>query len=158
MVESQLKKVLNRMPPFLDTLFHNPRTRSSSGSVFDSWGTPSTATLSKLVAFTSGKCSRNLNRPSATASQASGSQTHLLRRLSSQRIKEYGKRRDIVAWKSAKLDIIWRNPQPVQRRQRWEALKVGSNSSLYVIQEFLSTGEYGFWNTTCRLQVFSDCG
>jgi len=61
-----------------------------------------------------------------------------------------------VALGSGKLEIIWRNPRPVQRRQRWEALVAGSRSSLYVIQEFLSTGEHGFWNTTCRLQVLSD--
>ena len=55
-----------------------------------------------------------------------------------------------------KLQIVWRNPQPVRRRHRSEPLEVGSNSSLYAIQEFLSTGEHGFWNTTCRFQVI--CG
>jgi len=57
-----------------------------------------------------------------------------------------------------KLQIVWRNPQPVWRRHRSELLEVGSNSSLYAIQEFLSTGEHGFWNTTCRLQVISGAG
>jgi hypothetical protein len=54
-----------------------------------------------------------------------------------------------------KLQIVWRNPQPVLRR-RWEQIEVGANSALYAVQEFLSTGEHGFWNTTCRLQVISD--
>jgi len=72
--------------------------------------------------------------------------------------KSVEERKEAVIIESAKLEIIWRNPQPVRRRQRWEAVEVGSSSSLYIVQEFLSTGEYGFWNTTCRLQVFSDCG
>ena len=57
-----------------------------------------------------------------------------------------------------KLQIVWRNPQPVRRRHRSELLEVGSNSSLYAIQEFLSTGEHGFWSTICRLQISSDGG
>jgi hypothetical protein len=56
------------------------------------------------------------------------------------------------------LQIVWRNPQPVQRRRRWEALETGSSSCLYVIQEFLSTGEHGFWNTTCHLRVLPTAG
>jgi hypothetical protein len=55
-----------------------------------------------------------------------------------------------------KLQIVWRNPQPVRRRHRWEHIEVGANSALYAVQEFLSTGEHGFWNTTCRLQIISD--
>jgi hypothetical protein len=63
-----------------------------------------------------------------------------------------------VAAQFPKLQIVWRNPQPVRRRHRSELLEVGSNSSVYAIQEFLSTGEQGFWNTTCRLQVISGAG
>lgn len=54
------------------------------------------------------------------------------------------------------LQIVWRNPQPVRRRHRWEHTEVGANSALYAIQEFLSTGEHGFWNTICCLQINSD--
>ena len=57
-----------------------------------------------------------------------------------------------------KLQIVWRNPQPVRRCHRSELLEVGSNSSLYAIQEFLSAGEHGFWNTICCLQMISDGG
>ena len=57
-----------------------------------------------------------------------------------------------------KLQIVWRNPQPVRRRHRWEHIEVGANSALYAIQEFLSTGEHGFWSTICRLQIISDGG
>ena len=57
-----------------------------------------------------------------------------------------------------KLQIVWRNPQPVGRRHRWEHIEVGANSAFYAIQEFLSTGQHGFWNTTSRLQVISGAG
>ena len=57
-----------------------------------------------------------------------------------------------------KLQIVWRKPQPVRRRHRSELLEAGSNLSLYAIQEFLSTGEHGFWSTICRLQIISDGG
>jgi len=63
-----------------------------------------------------------------------------------------------VAAQFPKLQIVWRNPQPVRRRHRWEHIEVGANSALYAIQEFLSTGEHGFWNTICRLQIISDGG
>ena len=55
-----------------------------------------------------------------------------------------------------KLQIVWRNPEPVRRRHRWEHIEVGANSALYAIQEFLFTGEHGFWSTICRLQIISD--
>jgi len=57
-----------------------------------------------------------------------------------------------------KLQIVWRNPQPVRRRHRWEHIKVGANRALYAIQEFLSTGEHGFWYTICCLDIISDAG
>ena len=59
---------------------------------------------------------------------------------------------------SAKLEIVWRNPQAVHRRQRWEALDAGSKFSSFVVQEFLCIGDYGFWNTTCYLQILSERG
>jgi hypothetical protein len=61
-----------------------------------------------------------------------------------------------VAARSPKLQIVRRNPQPVRRRHRWEHIEVGANSALYAIQEFLSTGEHGFWSTICRLQIICD--
>jgi len=57
-----------------------------------------------------------------------------------------------------KLQIVWRNPQPVRRRHRWEHIEVGANSALYAIQEFLSTGEHGFWSSICRLQIYFQWG
>jgi hypothetical protein len=52
-----------------------------------------------------------------------------------------------------KLEIVWRNPERIPCRRRWEPLQETSNSTLYIVQEFLSTGEHGFWNTTSRLEV-----
>jgi hypothetical protein len=57
------------------------------------------------------------------------------------------------------LQIVWRNPERIQCRRRWEPLQETSNSTHYIVQEFLSTGEHGFWNTTSRLEVtFSQPG
>jgi len=46
------------------------------------------------------------------------------------------------------LQIVWRNPKPVRHRQRWEPLRQGLESSIYLIQQFISAGEIGFWSTT----------
>lgn len=56
---------------------------------------------------------------------------------------------------SLPLAIVWRNPKPVRRSQRWEAIKENSTSALYFVQEFLSTGADGFWYTTSRLEIVS---
>ena len=52
-----------------------------------------------------------------------------------------------------RVQIVWRNPQPVICRHRLEHTELGADSALYAIPEFLSTGEHGFWNTICRLQI-----
>jgi hypothetical protein len=54
-----------------------------------------------------------------------------------------------------KLQIVWRNPQPIRSRRRWEPLQEVLNSTLYIVQEFLSTGEHGFWCATSNLEVVS---
>jgi hypothetical protein len=41
---------------------------------------------------------------------------------------------------------------------RIEAVVAGLSSSLYIVEEFLSTGDHGFWNTTCGLGVFPAAG
>ena len=56
------------------------------------------------------------------------------------------------------LQIVWRNPQPIRCRRRWEPFQEASNSTLYIIQEFLSTGEHGFWSTTYSLRFFRGRG
>jgi hypothetical protein len=57
-----------------------------------------------------------------------------------------------------KLQIVWRNPQPIRCRRRWERFQEASNSAQYIIQEFLSTGEHGFWSTTYQLRCFRGNG
>ena len=54
-----------------------------------------------------------------------------------------------------KLEIVWRNPRPIGCCRRCEHVEEGSHSSLYFVQEFLSTGQHGFWTTTSRLEVIS---
>ena len=44
-----------------------------------------------------------------------------------------------------KLQIVWRNPQPVRRNRRWELVQDFSNSTYYVVQEFVSAEKQGFW-------------
>jgi hypothetical protein len=60
-----------------------------------------------------------------------------------------------VALVLPKLQIVWRNPQPIRSRRRWEPFQEPSSSRLYIVQEFLSTGEHGFWCAISNLEVIS---
>jgi hypothetical protein len=53
------------------------------------------------------------------------------------------------------LQIVWRNPEPIRRRQRWELLRQGPDSRMYLVQQFVSMGEIGFWSTTWSLKLVS---
>jgi len=53
------------------------------------------------------------------------------------------------------LRVVWRNSEPVRSSQRWERLKHGADSSLYLVQQFISLGDFGFWSTTSALQMLS---
>jgi hypothetical protein len=48
------------------------------------------------------------------------------------------------------LEIVWRNPKPPQRWQRWEQIKHDSESGHYQVQELVSTSAGSFW-TACRI-------
>jgi hypothetical protein len=37
-------------------------------------------------------------------------------------------------------------------------MELGANCAVYAIQEFLSTGEHGFWYTICCLDIISAAG
>jgi hypothetical protein len=50
------------------------------------------------------------------------------------------------------LEIVWRNPKPPQRRQRWEH-NLLSGTGQYLIQELVPTSIGSFWTTTSSLQV-----
>jgi hypothetical protein len=53
---------------------------------------------------------------------------------------------------TAGLEIVWRNPKPTQRRQRWQIKQV-SGTALYLVQEPLSSSVGSFWTTTSSLEV-----
>ena len=55
----------------------------------------------------------------------------------------------------AGLEIVWRNPDPPHRQQRWEQLTGESQASLYEIQEFVSLTDGGFWSASSRLEVLA---
>jgi len=38
--------------------------------------------------------------------------------------------------------IVWRNPEPVQHRHRWELLRRLPGSAVYLVQELASAGAY----------------
>lgn len=51
------------------------------------------------------------------------------------------------------LEIVWRNPKPPQRRQRWEQIHRRAGTVLYLVQESVSTSIGSFWSTTSSLEV-----
>ena len=55
----------------------------------------------------------------------------------------------------AGLEIVWRNPDPLHRQQRWEQLRGESQASLYEIQEFVSLTDGGCWSASSRLEVLA---
>lgn len=51
------------------------------------------------------------------------------------------------------LEVVWRNPKPPQRRQRWEQINQDSGTAHYLIQKFISTSVGSFWATASSLEV-----
>jgi len=51
------------------------------------------------------------------------------------------------------LEIVWRNPKPPQRRQRWEQINQDSGAAHYLVQELVSTAVGSFWATTSSLEI-----
>jgi hypothetical protein len=60
------------------------------------------------------------------------------------------KRRTTMTQTSA-LEIVWRNPKPPQRRQRWEQVNEDSGAARYLVQE-VATSIGWFWMTTLSLE------
>jgi hypothetical protein len=54
---------------------------------------------------------------------------------------------------SVELEIVWRNPQPPRRRQRWQQIKQDSKTARYVIQELVSTSAGSFWSATSSFEI-----
>jgi len=56
--------------------------------------------------------------------------------------------------KAAELEIIWRNPKPTQRKQRWEQIETASGAAHYQIKELISTFTAGsVWIPMSVLEV-----
>jgi len=51
------------------------------------------------------------------------------------------------------LEIVWRNPKPPQRQQRWEQISQDSGTAHYLVQEFSSTDGGWLWIPTSSLEV-----
>ena len=51
------------------------------------------------------------------------------------------------------LEIVWRNPKPPQRQQRWEQITHASGAAHYLVQELVSTPAGSFWATTSSLEI-----
>lgn len=64
------------------------------------------------------------------------------------------KRRTTMA-QTATLEIVWRNPKPPQRRQRWEQIKQTSGTAHYVVQELVSTSAGSFWTAMSSLEIIA---
>jgi hypothetical protein len=54
---------------------------------------------------------------------------------------------------SLALEIVWRNPKPPHRQQRWEQINHGSGSTHYLVQELVATSFGSFWATMSSLEV-----
>jgi hypothetical protein len=54
---------------------------------------------------------------------------------------------------TARLEIVWRNPKPPQRRQRWEQVKQEPGMAHYMVQELVSTSDGSFWTATSSLEI-----
>jgi hypothetical protein len=49
--------------------------------------------------------------------------------------------------------IVWRIPGPVRHRQRWELVRRLPSSTVYLIQELVSVGDYSFWCAKPSLEL-----
>jgi hypothetical protein len=52
-----------------------------------------------------------------------------------------------------RLVIIWRNPRPKRRPQRWQTLERGIGRTIYIIQQLITSGKEECWTTTASLEV-----
>jgi hypothetical protein len=55
----------------------------------------------------------------------------------------------------ANLKIVWRNPDPVRHRSRRRSCKQESDRTLYILQEFVADGFFGYWTTISALEMLS---
>jgi len=53
------------------------------------------------------------------------------------------------------LEIVWRNPNPVCHHSKRRSCKRGNKRTLYILQEFVADGDFGFWTTTSTLEILT---
>jgi hypothetical protein len=53
----------------------------------------------------------------------------------------------------SKLEIVWRNPNPVPVNRRCYCLESAGERPLYIQEEFLDDGHFGYWTTISDLEV-----
>jgi len=54
-----------------------------------------------------------------------------------------------------KIEIVWRNPEPVKQAQRKQSLEESRDHALYVVQEFVETGCLSYWTTIRDFEVLA---
>jgi hypothetical protein len=68
-------------------------------------------------------------------------------------IKNRITRRPTVTNDDTKLEIVWRNPQRLSTFRRRHKFVHEGKQGLYVLEEFVSDGYLGHWNTLSNLEV-----
>jgi len=53
------------------------------------------------------------------------------------------------------LGIIWRNPKPPHRQQRWQRINRVSGAARYMVQELVLSSAGPFWTLTSSLELLS---
>ena len=60
----------------------------------------------------------------------------------------------ICGFKSAaKPEIVWRNPRTVRSHRRRHTFERAGRRALYIQQEFVDDGRFGYWTTISDLEV-----
>lgn len=51
------------------------------------------------------------------------------------------------------LEIVWRNPEAARPNRRYHSFQRASQNAVYVVQELVQDGRFGFWATISDLEV-----
>jgi hypothetical protein len=55
--------------------------------------------------------------------------------------------------RTSAFEIVWRNPNPPKREQRWEQIMQDSGTVRYQVQELAFTSVESLWINTSNLEV-----
>jgi len=58
-----------------------------------------------------------------------------------------------LRWHMGRLEIVWRNPNPVTRKNRWHPTCLMLERALYVVEELVSDGAIVYWSVKADLEV-----